>query len=549
VIERVIENWLDNSTERTFQLPFCYALQNEGHKIIHVSRHCGIEYGKDIITINPDGTPCAYQLKAAKNGRISLKQWRSDVEHQLHELVETSINHPSINPMLQHKSFIVTNGILEEEVSGIINNYNIELHRRGNGHHLDVINRGEMLSIFYKLDEGLLPTELIDIHTLLELYMYNGQSTTIDKEKFSSILISTLHLDQIDNSIQKTKLIRSIASAGLLCEISLSAFSKMNNYVAEIDTWIIYLSHVFACIECYDLDRRKVSSSINLGIDRIYDLLDNLSDELISRKHYVEGNALHDPWVYQIRMTKLISLMSIYGIWRRNREECKNDKDIFIKKFITDNMPNIYLWGEAAIPQFLAIYWYLRSVDATKTTEELIISLINHVTKCNDPREENHNIPLFYPSYDELYVLLHLTNIDGETLTNEEINTNFKGGSYSIEGLVHLLVRLNWKQEMKLLWPDVTRLAFYSFKPDELWQFYLWRNQSGKNIILLPKHRKEWEELKTEAMENDGNDIPCLIKDNYFFSLLFFQTYPHRFRADVMRWLDSKSVDRSTWKW
>lgn len=51
MIERVIENWLDNASEKTYQVPFCYMLVKQGHKIIHLSRHCGMEHGKDIITI------------------------------------------------------------------------------------------------------------------------------------------------------------------------------------------------------------------------------------------------------------------------------------------------------------------------------------------------------------------------------------------------------------------------------------------------------------------------------------------------------------------
>ena len=63
MLEKIIENWLDNASERSFEKPFCYMLSAEGHTIIHSTRHTAMELGKDIITVAPDGTPCAYQLK------------------------------------------------------------------------------------------------------------------------------------------------------------------------------------------------------------------------------------------------------------------------------------------------------------------------------------------------------------------------------------------------------------------------------------------------------------------------------------------------------
>ena len=80
MLERVIENWLDKASERMFQQPYCYMLSAKGHTIIHLTRHCGMEMGKDIITIAPDGTPCAFQLKT---GNISLAKWRDEVSPQI----------------------------------------------------------------------------------------------------------------------------------------------------------------------------------------------------------------------------------------------------------------------------------------------------------------------------------------------------------------------------------------------------------------------------------------------------------------------------------
>jgi len=68
--ERLVENWLISVNEKTFQIPFCQMLTAEGYTVLHLSRHGPFEEGKDVIALDPAGTPCAFQLKGAK-GKIS----------------------------------------------------------------------------------------------------------------------------------------------------------------------------------------------------------------------------------------------------------------------------------------------------------------------------------------------------------------------------------------------------------------------------------------------------------------------------------------------
>ena len=100
MIERVIESWLDNAVERSFQGPFCAMLAADGFTVVHLSRHCGMELGKDAIAVAPDGTPCAYQLKTAPAGRLSLRHWREEISRQVFDLVVGRIVHPSIDPIV-----------------------------------------------------------------------------------------------------------------------------------------------------------------------------------------------------------------------------------------------------------------------------------------------------------------------------------------------------------------------------------------------------------------------------------------------------------------
>ena len=124
MIERLLGNWLTRANERSFQIPFCHWLAYSGHTVVHLSRHCAMEIGKDILTIAPDGAPCAYQLKGVEGGgKVTQGKWRNELYPQVMSLVLGSIAHPSIPAGRPHRAYLVINGELEEEVCREINDF------------------------------------------------------------------------------------------------------------------------------------------------------------------------------------------------------------------------------------------------------------------------------------------------------------------------------------------------------------------------------------------------------------------------------------------
>jgi len=180
VIERVLENWLDNAGERTFQVPFCHMLQAEGYTILHLTRHCAMEIGKDIIALDSTGTPCAFQLKGSKGKKISLNQWRDEINAQVTDLMFCKIVHPSVDQSKPHRSFLVTNGEIDEEVCRAIDDLNrLWADREQPEIKLETIVRGQMLDMAKKVGLSLWPSELTDIKTFLEIYLCDGRATLL----------------------------------------------------------------------------------------------------------------------------------------------------------------------------------------------------------------------------------------------------------------------------------------------------------------------------------------------------------------------------------
>jgi len=538
VIERVIENWLIKANERSFQIPFCYILSKEGYTVVHISRHCGMELGKDIIAIAPDGVPCAFQLKS---GNISLKKWQSEIVHQVQDLVLGTINHPSIDSKKTHRAYLVTNGKIEEEVSRAIDDLNRAWAAR-NQPTLNVIVGGELIKKAKDLQSDFWPKELEDIKTFLELYLENGKDV-FPKSKFSNFLETLFPFKRINGKTPTKALCnRILASSAIFTTLILSSFTEHKNYVAEIEAWTIYSSYLFALVERWGLNEKYFKSELDIALKAIKNSLYNLVEEIKEKKYLSEGDITFDQPFYRVRITWLISFLAILGLWRMADKEEKEEVDDFIKSFIKANESKLLLWGEAAIPQFLSYYWFSRLTDATIKPDSILTNLINAICQNNEPNSVN---PLPNPYYEAIDILPYY--IDSQLdeflphkfrLTNKPLDVNFAGISYSLESIVHLFVRRNWKQTMKLLWPQITRIAYHKFQFENSWDFYRWRNEKGTAITILPKHRKSWNELKKQANNIDLSNLPNFDIKYVIWLILFLCVFPHRIDTNVVKFID-----------
>ena len=536
MLERIIENWLDKAIERSFQQPFCYMLSAEGHTIIHSTRHSATELGKDIITIDPDGIPCAFQLKT---GNITLAKWQNEVSRQIDSLVVGKIVHSSVETLQHHKSYLVTNGNITEEVSFDIKGRNETWANQDQSYlRLRTIDRGELFEKAKRLGTDLWPSELTDVKTLLEMFLENGEGT-LPKQKLASLFESTFPLKHLKNGKKPSKrhCARVIASAGLLCAIATSNFSKENNHVAEIEAWTLYIAYVFALVERWDLSIKAYKNELEIATQSIYDSLANLCDEVKQRDDLIEGDLFADSYVYRVRVTWLLGLMSIYALWRHSKEEPTSEIDDFLREFCKEKQHLLELWGEAAIPQFIAFLWYFRRINATMGPNIFLCHLISAICQRNGP---NSRTFLANPYYEADNILPHiLAPILGPAA--DPLEETFTGSSYALEGLVHLFIRTPWKQTMKRLWPGVSKLASISYKPENSWDFYRWMNKKeGKRYDVYPKPMQEWNDLKAASFESEGNCIPPTIKEHPILLLLFLCVYPHRMNAEIIRWLDTQ---------
>lgn len=530
--ERLVESWLDSASERSYQAPFVQMLAAQGHRIVHSTRHGAIEFGKDVITVDPDGIPCGYQLKGHPGGRLTLNGFR-DIEPQIREL----LNHPislSGLPKKPHRSFLVTNGYVDEEATLAIREMNEGNVRDGYpDRQLHVLKRGDLLAIAKDLGHSLWPTEIEQIHLLLEMLVETGRGA-FPLKRADGMLAEILQLRPVANGkVTATDLKRRVTSAALMTSISLTSFSRSGNHVATIAAWTQFCTAaIAACTRHGHSYSRNAAVPVGIAATAIKDTLIDLGNEVLSRRDLVEGDAMVDGPFYRARHTLVLSLLALLWFWLED-EEWPDDLDkSALEAFLLSGKDELNLWGEGAMPQVLTYHWARRRLVGGIQTENFLAQLLYAVI-AQRPHPAAEGLASPYWTFEDVtrHQLAPILGVQQDEMRREAVG----GRSYFAEALLHLLVRANRKQACIQLWPDISRSQFAAFIPMEKWEYCMFRAEKGDNSVVLPSLRKEWSELVEEARSIRCDEVPSPLLDLPLIHMLFLIFYPYRATAAVVR--------------
>ncbi len=539
MLERLVEYWLDSVNERGYQAPFCQMLVADEHRLVHSTRHSQIEFGKDVISIAPDGVPCAFQLKGNPGARLTLAQFR-EVYGQINELIYQRIVYPGI-PDVQHRSYLVTNGEIDEEVHRAVDDLNRSLDSRGFGpNQLTLIGRGELLDKAVRLGPDLWPFGIIELDSLLKLLSHRGDDI-LPASEFHRVLTAIYGLDpDVLKTLSAAELPRKATSAALLVGIALRNFLLRQNHYASVCAWTIYISYTMAVCERYGMNFEAVKQCVSIAKSAIYDSLSALASEVISRgKNYVEGQGLADTEFYHARLALLYALMSIYWQWNQ-REGLRPDTLDGVEKFLPSEFQPKTLWGEAAVPQLLAHYWYFSQRDPGISSELRLAAILNTILSCQDSGSRS---PLAPPYNDIQDVVRHRLHEQLITTNDPLEDQHIRGMSFFCEPLLHLIVRANLKMTCKSLWPAFTMVGCRHFEVEEPWQFCLTRSSRGSDSQRHYPHTYSWLDLQNEAKSTSIVKVPRMFLDEPLLLLLFVIQFPYRATPEVIRFLGRQLSD------
>ena len=106
--ERLIENWLDSATERSYQRCFLQMLSGQGYRVVHNTEHTPLEFGKDVIAVSSESRLCGYQLKGNPGGTLKPRDF-DGFRGQLEQLATLSLAIPGFEGRILDECYLVTN--------------------------------------------------------------------------------------------------------------------------------------------------------------------------------------------------------------------------------------------------------------------------------------------------------------------------------------------------------------------------------------------------------------------------------------------------------
>jgi hypothetical protein len=528
VIERLIESWLDNASELSYQPVFVQMLSARGERVVHSTRHAALEFGKDVLAVAKDGVGCAYQLKGHPRGRLGLAQFRAEIQPQLVQMMSQAIVFPGF-PKRPHRSFLVTNGYFDEEVHRAVD----DLNRAGYRSRVQLIARGDLLKWAHELGPDLWPSELEDERTLLELYLSNPYDL-IPIRKLGLLLCEVLLLQEGAGRIRsRADFDRRVTSAALLAGIATYSFAERKNHSAVCSAWVLYAVTVIAACEKHEREfTRAARESVSLAEVAIVDALSQLWSEIDGRSNLIEGNALVDPDVYDWRQTLLLGLLSCLAIYNEKTTRLEGESYGRLCAWLLRRDAKFALWGEGAIANLVPWITWLQLHEPTIRSEVLVSAITTAVVRRNQRQSQD---PLSSPYYSFEEIVRAKVGLGSRAEIEALKEDSASGSSYTARPLFHLLVRTNLKSECKLLWDEFSRLSHHSCIPDAAWEYCVLDIAAGVNGTKIYPRLHHWDQLREEARQIEGSVVPVELRARPWLLALWWQIAPYRYGTESSR--------------
>ena len=525
--ERLVEDWLNKASERSFQAPFAQALLAEGMHVLRVG-HSSHEHGKDIIAIDEKGKIHAYQLK---DGDLSLKQYEEGFA-QVTALVETQVEHPAISGQPKHQPWLVISGQLSIPAADRIRVHNLNWKKRRYTQ-IKVMTGMQLLAKFAKMAANFWPQKPDETRSLLSLYLADGKGV-LDRSSFAKLITSVV-MTEVESP--KTEISRRLAAANLFTSYALSPFYNESNSWEVVQGWTITAAHIAWAADKVGLNKKTWLPTFRLAVESALTALDSLVNEAL------KPTVLNSLIFYELdeitraRCTICSGAIAIRLLLAlKNREEWEMEslaKQIIVELFKSNRL---LLWGDSSVPFFLATMWAVDETRGDQLSDGILLSLLSAVcvTCCNS------NPMKLAPPYKSADDAISKTFTSLFEEKDSTATQQYASASFSLGPLVTLTTRRLWRNQLASLWSLITKLDAVQLVPDEprdllLWD---WGHISGSNQSRRFAAPQSWAELLKEARRNEDNALPTTLKEHLDFELLFLLCFPHRLVYPLVKHLD-----------
>lgn len=525
--EKLVEEWLTRSGERGgIDQAFGQWLISQGHEILWLG-HSSTEFGKDIISIAPDGSFHAFQIK---DENLNLREMRR-IHDQVKELIELPPVHPRIPAGSAHYPHLVTSGIANEEATERVRATNDALRAAGR-FELDLVDRRSLIPRFVRMSDSFWPEQPANIRDFFSFYLAKGTGD-FDQKKFSSVLVDLL--DGFEESTSRKE--QRIAAVGLLGNYLLRAFEQERDHWSLFQGWTILAAHLSWAAAKSNLPKGKWIQSFMLAKSAAIESLIELSIEGLNEGALTPRNWEFDDYV-RARNTIVASTISAACLLGKvDRIGGIETVSELLLKLLQDD--RLVCWGESAVVHLCSINWATDALELNISPLHYVRQMILSLAERNNVQSDDEPLDPPHVSADEVLARLFVHRPRPDNRPPRGRNT------WTLQALIHFLARRNDRDFLEANWRAISKLSMASFEPDDGADILIWQCNRGRELHNFPRDEQSWATLVQEAQNIDITTITAILRDDPDFALMFLLAHPHRISPPLLGLVDHNQCTKS----
>ena len=525
MIENLVDVWLTEASERSYEAAFGQLLVIEGHRVIQGPMHHAYEHGKDIIAWNSGNELCVYQLKGGK-GKLDIAAVEK-VQSQLLAAAASAVMHPSLRSLRPpDRVYLVTNQAATGPAQDRIRVLSEGNRSRGLAP-LQMIVRAELASKFVAAKGRFFPSSPTALNTFLSLFLADGGGE-LPRHDFFRLLEEIL---PVSGRIPKAaEAGRAISAAALTTAFALRKWAEKNNHAEIAMGWICYATQVLRLAERNRLGRSRWYRSYRLALEEAR----RHARHLLNEANAADNLIIPDPAesiVYAARVVKVCGLVSAFTISESIEFGAHHTYRGIAGQLVLRELGYFNIIGEVQAPDYFLSILAVIEASEYKIATSMLLSWVRGVARAN---QVDSTSPLPDPYHSVEDIILDSLPPQGTILAEED----FAGGAYTIHIGVRWAARRLWRQTLNSTWANVSRIQHYGFTPERPGDYLVSLSSRGTLNSWFYPTPKSWSDLLSEANECDFSTLPDTLLKCPEFVPFYCLALPHRFNGPVSDLLD-----------
>lgn len=524
MIENLVDVWLTEASERSYEAAFGQLLLIEGHRVIQGPMHHAHEHGKDIIAWDGDQL-CVYQLKGGV-GRLNTAAVEN-VQQQLFAAAAATVTHPSLSsPRRPDRVYLVTNrtatGPAQDRIRVLSDGNRIN----GLGT-LHLIEFAELKSRFVTVERRFFPSSPQALNTFLSLFLADGRGPLL-RQDFFRLLEEILPVRGPRAKARDAG--RAISAAALTTAFALRKWSDLDNHAEIAMGWICFATQVLRLAERNRLGRPRWYRSYRLALEEARRHARHLLEEASAAEDLI----IPDPAesiVRGARAVKVCGLVSAFTISARIEFGVHHTHRGQAGRLVLRERDCVKIAGEVQAPDYFLSILAVGEAGEFSVATEMLVLWVASVARANQPDSAS---PLPDPYHSVEDIMLDGLRSQGAVLPDED----WAGSAYTVHIGVRWAVRRLWRHPLRTVWASVTRINHHHFKPRWRADYYAPESDRGELASWFYPTPTSWSDLRAVAEERDSSTLPDTLLKCPEFVPFYCLALPHRFNVQISDLLD-----------